>query len=96
MKREIVCLDCLERWKKTLGLIRLESGVLADPYPGEHLKYVRGETKGSYCCDQCGKPIPVCAQAAAVSIWSDHNPNVYYEWEDEFIDTGTVEEGSNG
>jgi hypothetical protein len=77
MKQEIICSKC-----------ELETRMqfpTADPYPGEHVKFVTGITKKNFKCDYCDTDIPKDITACAFSIWADYGGVPYYEWESAFL-----------
>jgi hypothetical protein len=87
MKREIVCSEKCKP-KFSYKLLTDEKGIsyIADPYPGEYCKTVKGKAKGIYICDACGKSIKKGDVAIAISIWADYTGLPYFEWEDDFIE----------
>jgi hypothetical protein len=76
MKREILCENCAKKLRKKL------SG--DDPYPGEHVKFVRGILERNCCCDFCMTNLNPGNPAYAMSIWTDRRDD-YYPWESEFL-----------
>lgn len=88
MKREILCLNCAAERFKRYGLAYVPKlQAIVDPYPREHVKYLRGISKGDFFCDACAslKPINKGDECFAVSTWADYGGLPYYEWEYEFI-----------
>ena len=84
MKREIVCSGCEPKLRK---LFPTES-----PYPGEHVKFVRGLSIIKCVCDSCGQDIKVAEIVCAFSAWADYGGIPYSEWEDEYIDLDVAAE----
>lgn len=80
MKREILCIKCAEY---------LKYNVLNAPYPGEHVKLIKGKLKlGGCICDHCGTPLEVKEEVYCLSIWADYGGIPYYKWEHEYIIQG--------
>lgn len=79
MKRDILCPKCARERKKRYPT--------SEPYPGEHIKFVKGVALKDMLCDACGKrtEIPKGSEAYAFSVWADYGGIPYYEWEKEFI-----------
>ena len=77
MKREIICLKCEKELKELHGS--------ANPYPGEHLRYVEGKAVDDYVCDQCGISIKKDSLCCCYSIYTDYGGQPYYGWEEEYI-----------
>jgi hypothetical protein len=77
MKQQIVCPVCEPRLKRLFPT--------ENPYPGEHVKFVKGLARQSYFCDHCGGDIPIYAPCCAHSIWSDHGAQPYSPWENDYI-----------
>ena len=77
MKRQIVCNKCKDSLRKLFPTDM--------PYPGEHVKLVKGKAKKDFMCDRCGCDINATDNCWAVSIWADYGGIPYYEWEDEYL-----------
>ena len=92
MKREMLCFSCNNKLMALHGsrLMTDSNGVelVADPYPGEHVKHIRGNALRTLLCDQCNKVITENELCWAVSIWADYGGIPYYPWEDEFLKVG--------
>jgi hypothetical protein len=89
MKREILCLKCAAERSKRHGLIHVpELQAIVDPFPGEHVKYVRGISKSNFFCDACAtiNIINPGEECFAISTWADYGGIPYFEWEDEYIE----------
>ena len=84
MKREILCSICEPESRK---LFPVES-----PYPGEHVKFVSGNSLIQCRCDSCGHDIKVGEKVCALSMWADYGGQPYFEWEDEYIDLDVAAE----
>lgn len=56
-----------------------------EPYPQEHIKFLKGFSLDDYICDYCGKFIREDDVAWAFSTWADYGGVPYYEWEKDFI-----------
>jgi len=78
MKREILCSTCEIASRK---LFPVES-----PYPGEHVKFVNGDSIVQCRCDDCDRDIKVGEKVCALSIWVDYGGIPYFAWEDEYMD----------
>lgn len=78
MKQEIVCPGCTAELQNLFPT--------ADPFPGEHVKFVDGEALSPYMCDQCGAQIDQGDKCTAFSIFTDHGAQPYYEWEHEYLE----------
>jgi len=86
MKREILCPDCRESRLKLCGLeYSHESRILFDPYPGEHIKIIKGRANRHFLCDICNKQIETDDDCFAVSTYADYGGMPYYEWEHEYV-----------
>lgn len=80
MKREIICEKCEGETRKLFPN--------ANPYPGEHVKFVKGKAKKDLICDSCADELTAILEGddcCAFSIWADYGGIPYYEWEHEFI-----------
>ena len=77
MKRQILCPKCTDDTRKRFPT--------DNPYPGEHIKFVRGTAKLEFKCDHCDKKIVPGEEATAYSVWADHGRQPYHEWENDFI-----------
>jgi hypothetical protein len=79
MKREILCKKCEAERRK---LFPTES-----PYPGEHIKFVKGIAKSEMVCDGCVilTEIHKGDEICAFSIWADYGGIAYHAWEFEFL-----------
>jgi hypothetical protein len=89
MKREILCMNCATERSKRHGLVHLpELQTIVDPFPMEHVKYVRGRAKTDFFCDTCTTEIPIKKgdECFAVSTWADYGGIPYFEWEGGFIE----------
>lgn len=92
MKRELVhstpeCEPSWVTWTRTEqdGTTQRYTS-FANPYPGEHVKMVRGKALYGKICDSCGKPIPAGSLCSAVSMWADYGGIPYYSWENEYME----------
>lgn len=77
MKRLIVCETCR---KALRALYRSDT-----PYPGEHVKFVGGDTLEDFICDHCDARLPKGTKACAVSMWADHGRVPHFPWEHECL-----------
>ena len=77
MKQQIICPKCKDESRKLFPT--------DTPYPGEHVKFVKGEALKDYRCDGCGEVIKTGDECSAFSIWADHGAQPYYPWEKDFI-----------
>ena len=79
MKREIICEKCEVKKRKLFPN--------ENPYPGEHIKFVKGKAEKELICDGCTdyNPIHKGENCCAVSIWADYGGIPYYQWESQFI-----------
>lgn len=77
MKRQIICKKCNKKHPRLFAT--------GAPYPGEHIKNVKGRAIRRYRCDFCNKEIEEGVKCHAVSFWAEHGRHRYYEWEQEFI-----------
>jgi hypothetical protein len=76
MKREIICPECYDTHMKP---------ILAQKYPGESSQAVIGYARDDFVCDQCATSLESGAKCVAISIWRDRGPNVYFEWESQYL-----------
>lgn len=79
MKQDILCTRCAKDRRKQFPD--------DNPYPGEHIKFVKGIAKKDMLCDGCATKTPIKKgePCIAASIWADYGGVPYYEWEDKFI-----------
>jgi hypothetical protein len=75
MKREILCPDC--------GADSRHTFPMAEPYPGEFVKFVDGTAINHYICDQCGRKVPRNSDCVAFTIYTKTRP--YEAWEFQYI-----------
>ena len=87
MKRDIVCIECARRQRAAWHKPEQSQSypVKFSPYPGEYIKFVKGEAKANYAYDTCGERIQEENLCEAVSIWSDTSRHPYYEWEANYL-----------
>lgn len=78
MKRQILCKNCGEKFKKLFPI--------KSPYPGEYVKFITGKALNDYLCDYCSINIKKSDECIAHSIWADYDEQSYYKWEDKFIE----------
>ena len=79
MKQQIICQKC-EAYER-------QQFPMENPYPGEHVKFVKGTAIDAMICDLCGKSLNAWEQVCAFSIWADHGGQPYYEWEFDYIES---------
>ncbi len=79
MKQDILCPDCAKE--------RRELHKTDNPYPGEHIKFMKGIAKKDMLCDGCAVKTPIKKgdPCVAYSSWADYGCIPYYQWESEFI-----------
>ena len=77
MKQEIVCPKCKDGLRKLFPT--------DNPYPGEHIKFLKGKALKDYVCDDCAVDIKKDEKCFAFSIWADHGAQPYYPWEKDYI-----------
>ncbi len=78
MKREIVCKTCLSELRKVLRNRPADS-----EGPTEFVKFLKGNSRSPFACDQCGKDIAEGSECVALSMWTELIP--YFQWEGDFI-----------
>lgn len=78
MVQKILCLACGDETNATHKADNPEQY-------GEHVKFVKGESKNHFVCDHCGKPLAPEEVVYAYSIWSSHGGIPYYAWEKGYI-----------
>jgi len=77
MKQEIVCNTCYADLKRLFPK--------ENPYPGEHVKFVKGRALKEFICDNCGCDLKEDDEAVAFTIWADHARQPYKSWESEYL-----------
>jgi hypothetical protein len=85
MKRDISCTQCATKLYQSLTSSKLTIKTLVNLPSDEHIAFFPGKAQRPFWCDTCGVNIKQNSDCWAVSTWSDHRPNPYYQWEHEFL-----------
>jgi hypothetical protein len=56
-----------------------------EPHPGDFVKFVVGNARAPFICDQCGKEFASNAPVVAFSIWGGPMGISYIEWEHNYL-----------
>jgi hypothetical protein len=79
MKQEILCKECALKIRERFPT--------NNPFPGEHIMFVKGVAKTDMKCDGCHelKELKTGEEVYAFSLWTDYEGIPYYPWENKYI-----------
>ncbi len=82
MTRQVLCIPCAENRQKLHKT--------PNPYPGEHIKMLKGSATRAFLCDDCGKEIHPSVECVTYTLYTArdavHTGSLpYWPWEAEYI-----------
>ncbi len=83
MKREILCLSCINNAPHGVDLNSLDDMKRAIMDLEFSTRTIRGKAKGSYLCDRCNNQMEKGDDCAAMSTF---RKDTYFKWEENYLE----------